>query len=1290
MADFYKPYPNEIYLVNTLIPFELEIVEKKKFKVFLDTIDYRNRCINYNVISSERMRFEEKGIYPSINVQDILRFIKQNWYSFENFVTNYFRPRHGQFITIFNNFKEKHLLSDEERIELHYHLVDLYHTFPLRSDKYLDGILMKVESQLATEDESDNRFKAVFIQVEEEDSEWTWMKFCNVKNEFMKIKTDESAYANKICANQETLKISNLKNTGDGSSQNLPGNNRERERIFNRYLFPLFYDPNFPGATYMPPVEMKKLPHYFVVVPIFSAPIDAKDYGTVLGHIYVPFDKPFENGTKWKKVVTANQELVNSLWNSWAPLAAQAILHGREHELLAQPIQYASDILKDFLSKITYLQDWEKVMLFRTREDKIPQYCFKRYPGEEKGGLEYAKLWDICEPSLKQATCEKCAECFDKFKSTSRGCKWDGKCYYIYDLSHITDPKVLPSIDDQDIIRYRGNILCFEFSDNTFFPGGGDENIAKLGDHYVQKLVPIFDRLLLKRNVLRHSIKSAVSSIISRNHSHHIGSHVTPRATVEKIRERLRKLGYRFNEKQEIKCVDLLRSRLDDYIQKKADFMAEIATEPVASTTRKGLREVIITFIQNTLLIDNIGANEGVNYRSSDGNLSNRLRIHFSVGDNLLIVSFGGGSKCHELNTHKYENCNYPYSGHCGCGPGDDSEHILQMESTLGAEKYISWPGPLGEFALYCFLENFIRNSIKHNHEKLQNLSAHPFLDVYINVKELKGDDETDEFYGIEVWDNLTIPKPSIPLCGERRAEREELSLIDFLSSLINQSIVEDDGKLRKVAWGIAEMKIMATLLRGSDDFMSMRRNLRLDIRTDNHGERLVYEFRLMKPKEVAIISPEQKPSPEKEKEDRGKGVWWFSSVEDYKEHVIRGRSPSSFNFAVVDKRIFGSDEIRKDLHLFPFRVLAEEGDNNLSTIPGAKLFKRKIAQISKVSAEEIIRMCWRDWLTEVFRTRYSQNVSLCLFFQQEKGIEPTKGWVSKANEFKKRTNEPLNLSIITTDEKDRIVPEIDSNNQLFLYDRHFEGYGVIRHHKLDKRAIAFHEAFDKSSSDFVPLFGGSTSDEIIYALAEAAALRVLIIDERISEVSFGRILADDAGSAKWLYGNGFVRLHAAKFAGIYIGTHFKVESREVKPLHLEVKDKFPRVCVKISTTSDKQSRGLKAYWCEGPCNECRSDQDIRPDILIIHQGVVDGPFKDFISALGGTSFSDSLRLFLEKAKESIPFVAIDSGRGIPANLPNDAKFLPFSLIGDYLMKDRFAKFSLVRAIMNLVRREAQ
>ena len=100
--------------------------------------------------------------------------------------------------------------------------------------------------------------------------------------------------------------------------------------------------------------------------------------------------------------------------------------------------------------------------------------------------------------------------------------------------------------------------------------------------------------------------------------------------------------------------------------------------------------------------------------------------------------------------------------------------------------------------------------------------------------------------------------------------------ITERLGRFINDAVVDHYGQLKKRAWGIAEMKIMANLLGGSSDFSRMESSLSV-----RGGDRLVYEFRIMKPKEIALISERFSA----QDDYRKKGIWCFSSLDDFLTH---------------------------------------------------------------------------------------------------------------------------------------------------------------------------------------------------------------------------------------------------------------------------------------------------------------------------------------------------------------------------------------------------------------------
>jgi len=1186
----------------------------------------------------------------------------------------------------FNKFLDKHaytrLLKEYRDKDLHYFLLNLYNNFPVNPALFFDGIIKKILSEFI---QNDKLIKYAFIDALDPEGEkfnFTYFQWFDMRL-FYHDRLDDHPEMGVI-ADQESGKYykygewfgrqypecQDVKNSSDVRR---PPLDLHLEKYFFQYLLPFFNafrDENgtiFNGDRLFP-LKVKQLSaiRHFLIIPFYDAWIDERPCGMIQGNLSI---LPFQDEVGHEKRTVFIKENLNK-YSDWTRSVSKLLHESRSHELLMLPSQPEDDSLRDFLRKVACIQEWKRIMVFNRSENNPElEYCFKRYLGGKTGGLlEYEDEWNICKES------EGCTECIpDGLKDYLRTkISTDNAIYerqkdntYIFCimLKDILHSRILPSIEDADIARYKNHILCFEFPEYTFFPraGGGKKERAKiLGEHYIDKLIPIFDRLLLNRKVLKHSIKSAVSAIISRNHSHHIGSHVTPRSTVTKIQKRLKELGYPFDvnykiesdnlkalelKKKEIEIIDHLKSQLDEYIQKKADFIAEISTEPLTSTkSMPFFNEVIMYFIRNSLIMDNIGANEGVKYKEGKYD-ENRLRIHAYVGGRELVARFNGGQSC---SCDQFSHLRLPYSGFCNCSePGP-----LQVIHPELDDVAIALPGPLGEFAFYSFLENFIRNSVKHNHNILRK-DADSYLDIHINISELEEDDrDRDEFYKVEIWDNITKPSKELK-------ER----LVQF----IDEPIVDNYGQLRKGGWGIAEMKIMATLLRGSDDFTTMSSNLKV-----SGKEKLVYEFRIMKPKRVAVISN----NCEKNETHRKKGVWWFSSLKEFLDYQVQGTSPASFDLVILDRDV--TETYEEYGHLLPFRILVH--NKCKMKMPGTvEIDDAFMESIRKSDAASIMSAAWQRWVGGLLeRSGHAPGARLGIFFSQDDMMPPTSEWLSKAYKWEREDCKPK-LSIIFQGEDDNeIRPPVSQEERLFIFDRHFDGYESVP----EDTRIAFHEAFDKNSSDFVPIFCSMPTDEMICRLAESACLKVLIMDERIAEVAYEDLMRGEGNKPDKLYGSK-KRLVVSRWANIFIATHLRINDTGTKPLHHDIKDRTPQVLVELSTGTpgEKRINDFSVYWCDAK-NE---RQKIILDALIVHQGVLENFFGEAMPKKKGEAFIETLKAFVDDLKKFIPYIVVESGRGIPSNLPPKIKFIPFSLLENYVMKDRISKYSLTRVIMSLI-----
>ncbi len=80
--------------------------------------------------------------------------------------------------------------------------------------------------------------------------------------------------------------------------------------------------------------------------------------------------------------------------------------------------------------------------------------------------------------------------------------------------------------------------------------------------------------------------------------------------------------------------------------------------------------------------------------------------------------------------------------------------------------------------------------------------------------------------------------------------------------------------------------------------------------------------------------------------------------------------------------------------------------------------------------------------------------------------------------------------------------------------------------------------------------------------------------------------------------------------------------------------------------------------------------------ILIIHQGIID-------KWLHTSHNKEKVKDFINKLNQLVPYVVITTGRGTPSNIPNNARILPFSSIQRYLFTPVPEKLLLVEAIMS-------
>ncbi|KKM03754.1 hypothetical protein LCGC14_1771270, partial [marine sediment metagenome] len=599
MDGFYKPYPKEFYALNDLLP---EHFLKGQPHLIINTIDFTNRCFNYNAIDPERKQFSD-AIY-----RNVINYIKDDKNLVLRYIEEYFpEPQCEHYREIVDKFSKKDpgVPTYADKVGLHYLLVDLYHCFPNHPGKHLDGILRKIETRLAG---MELRFRYVTIDLLSQQEcpygevPWAKIRFYGYDDGIKAIQIPldvPGKYSEEIIANQEDLRIlvrcpdriptEKESEIGEGEV-NKQGEEINPSSVFFSYLYPLFFDPKFDAMKKRK--DLTGFPFWsFIVFPIYSAELAAEGcYGTVIGHMHLSF--PDENErVKYLEGVGGEPD---TSWDTLTMLILRTLLEGRSYSVVEEDSK-SSDCLEDILANIGYIQDWKRVMVFASHVDTEPEFCFKRFPGKEKGYVEYGQVWANCK---KEKDCKECNKGFyEKLLKLihghghgnaqpfleNRNTIFDkDNCFFILRLGEILEPTILPSIEVGDIERYKQYILVFEFPEYTFYPtirNSKERAIENLGEHYVKKLVPVFDRILLKKKVLQNSIRSAVSAIIGRNMSHNIGSHVLSYGPAS-----LKTAGS-----------NLAQVRFYEYLRQRMDFIAEICTaDPSWCPSMNLIRDILI------------------------------------------------------------------------------------------------------------------------------------------------------------------------------------------------------------------------------------------------------------------------------------------------------------------------------------------------------------------------------------------------------------------------------------------------------------------------------------------------------------------------------------------------------------------------------------------------------------------------------------------------------------------------------------------------------------------------
>ena len=813
MREEQKLYPQLIYRINNALS-ELK-TEFKKHSDFNDNLFIAPSVLNpysrtFNWLLVAEGRWKLIKKLMS-EIQSKIKNSKNEW--------NQFKEEFKKTEEVKSVADAIHSIENSENLkpeEYHSALLFLYQSYPINNKEYFDGIIYQnLIKRAKTSDGKNHRID--YAEAE--------LLIKKRKNNELYPPVDIVFYYGKRKEPKKALSqvINNTKDSNNNFHKN--------------YLLPFFgkYENTFDPKNFLvlKPKHFSKF-QFLYIIPFYDALYG--QYGNICGILTIFFSETEKRKSFIKS--KAKEKLIARL-----PSYVEEIKRAALFEILQQPIEDSTDFLKNYIKCLPMLQDWERVMVWEIKKEKrISEaeliYCYKRYKHDR---------WDECAPVYSK--CKKCKAHFDKLKDkiiktekkhlTTKETDIQLKnSKHIVLLEKILTRKLIPELYEEDEIKYKNIRLIYEYPSYTIFP---DDEAKKysLGLFYERQQIDLLRQMALKRREIRETIKhgtrAAVAAIMGRNMSHNIGSHVLSYLS--------EKDGYGF-----------LR-----YLQGRADFLAEISTtKPKWTAQRKLISDIISPFVYSDIkfkrgeLLDNIGRSVYI-----DKNYLDASRIKIIVLLNKFKIKYDYNCK-----EGKFED---PIINDCEGKNASAAFEDLPVEIPHGI---------MGSHALYSILENFIRNSVKHNAEEIKNkLRDNNFkLEIYIKVIDVyknEGAKQNKQFEGlikIRLYDNIS------KYTNEAKEDIEK-----HIDVKMNGKLVKNDGSLEGGGgWGLKEMRLSAAWLRSvPPENIQFKDEDPPVIRLDMENSYICYEFFLLKPLDVLIIN-NYKTS----KEDQQKGIYIANSLE--------------------------------------------------------------------------------------------------------------------------------------------------------------------------------------------------------------------------------------------------------------------------------------------------------------------------------------------------------------------------------------------------------------------------
>jgi|GEM_PF-4474201 len=630
---------------------------------------------------------------------------------------------------------------------------------------------------------------------------------------------------------------------------------------------------------------------------------------------------------------------------------------------------------------------------------------------------------------------------------------------------------------------------------------------------------------LINNQIRKLAVQSAVSSIFARNYSHNIGAHVDNRTYYNDIIFNLNNLygakAINDNRKLIDVWIHLMKDLMKNYSIKRNEFLADYQHPP------KNLllyEDIILPFVENMLLMNNIASSEDIMYFKNGNCIENKLKIKVNINGNELSAQYPDMRcivDCDELIEYPdhfpYVYCYKGLSNPNNCEI-EDLTNILKTKIILGNDIEISITN---EHAFFSILENIIRNSSKHNKKILEDESE---LLIQINVydTDLVDNKKDNNFYHVIVYDNISEAKlcdiwefkrtieSSIINIETAQLERKQLGIKDMKinahllcsSEEINDDILKKSLEvviIDRSIKGPAEIIFNPLQYRNYDELLKdIKEHYYGDFDIDNYKFSFGYKFKLQKSKKIMwVVGNDLKIDGKVIDEFQEKGVTIFSYQEDLSSNL--SKTIASYQFIVFEREYFKnfSDEdyisFERCLTKLPFRLLLNSEDDDFNEYLSKLINSRRIQLVKNkihfldsnnepYDVFSILKACWINWLD-----RWDNGKRINLIISDK----------DKSSYFNQTIGNEK-YSIFHGDYSSKAL-KLNYNERYVIFDRHGDTHFDIKSQlKCFEFGNLFYQTYEKNNDDFNILNQCQLNELSYYQLIEAALVKILIADERL------------------------------------------------------------------------------------------------------------------------------------------------------------------------------------------------